>query len=252
MHAVDSFSKGWELYRGNFTDLLVLNALRFLAFIGFLAASLLMSLPFIVSGILMVIDSPDAALSIPSLLQVSSFFLSFLLVVAAAFILLLPLFLYPHLAGAVLAHSRKEGARWKESIALLRKSYHKLLLGTVVYWFIAAFLFTQSLFLSVGSLLPGLLMFLLAVYVSVRLTFWDVLALTGEAHPLTASWEITRGNFMQAFLFVLLANIIPQMCFLIPGLGFFICLLLVPWVAASKVVFVAGSMKGFNKNRRNG
>ena len=228
----ESFSKGWEVYKKNFYGLLVLNAIRLVALLGFALLAVLLFFLFLP-------DMPHITLG--GMVSVMFYGLSLL----ALFIVASPVFLYPHFAGSVLALSKRLKAEW--ALELLREKYFKLIIDTLIYWAVFLFLVVESLFLMMGSPFLGTLLFLVAVYVAVRLNFWDVLVFAGEEHPIMASWRLTEGRFWQSFLFVVVANITLQVLLFVPMLGFFLCFLAMPFITSSKAVFAT---KGFNKKRR--
>lgn len=228
----DSFSKGWEVYRKNFYGLLILNALRLVALLSLSLLAVLMFFLFL----------PDMpSMTIGGMVSLVFYGLSIL----ALFIVASPVLLYSHFAGSVLALSRR--LKVERALELLKEKYFKLIIDALIYWAVFLFLVVESLFLMLGSPFLGTLLLLVAVYVAVRLNFWDVLVFVGEEHPLMASWKLTEGRFWQSFLFVIVANITLQLLLFVPMLGFFLCFLAMPFVTSSKAVFAT---KGFNKKRR--
>ncbi len=228
----DSFSKGWEVYRKNFYGLLILNALRLVALLSLSLLAVLMFFLFL----------PDMpSMTIGGMVSLVFYGLSIL----ALFIVASPVLLYSHFAGSVLALSRR--LKVERALELLKEKYFKLIIDALIYWAVFLFLVVESLFLMLGSPFLGTLLLLVAVYVAVRLNFWDVLVFVGEEHPLMASWKLTEGRFWQSFLFVIVANITLQLLLFVPMLGFFLCFLAMPFITSSKAVFAT---KGFNKKRR--
>jgi uncharacterized membrane protein len=248
MQVGKAFSRGWDIYKKNFFELFLLNASRVFAMVAFVLVSVLLAIPLVVSGASQLIASPESLIVVPGMLESAAYLVSYFLVIAALAVLTSPLFLYPHLAGSVLALKKK--VKVEQAFKVMKSSYLKLLLDTMVYWAIVLFLFAESMFLMMASPLLGILLSTIAVYVSVRLTFWDTLIFMGEEHPLAASWKITKGKFWGASLFVLSANLILQLCLLVPSRGFPLCFLIAPFVTTSKAAFVSGMREGFNKKRR--
>lgn len=248
MSVLKAFQKGWGIYKKNLSALLLLNAFRIFAVISFTIAALLFSIPFVISGFSQFLVSPDVLLTTPGLMEAAAYFFSYIFALAALAFLVFPWFLYPHLAGAVIA--LKKPVKLEQAFKSVKNNYFKLMLDTLVYWSIVLFLMLQSMFLIIASPFLGVLLLIVTSYVSVRLTFWDTLIFMGEKQPLMASWNLTKKNFSESLFFVLVSNLVLQACLIIGNLGIVFCFLVTPLVATSKAVFVSSMRKGFNKKRR--
>lgn len=247
MKVLKAFNKGWELYKKNFSALLLLNALRVFAIIAFTLVAVILAIPFVISGLGPFVETPELLLTTPGLLEAAAYMVSYLIALAALSILVLPVFFYPHLAGSVVA--LRKPVKLESALSLLKTNYLRLVLDTVIYWAIVMFLTVESMFLLIAAPVLGVALFLVSTYVSVRLTFWDVLVFKGEKHPLMASWKLTKGKFWDSLAFVAAANLISMACFAFLNLGVVLCFFVAPLVTTSKAVFVSGMGKGFNKKR---
>ncbi|MBR9689564.1 MAG: hypothetical protein GOV01_01545 [Candidatus Altiarchaeota archaeon] len=237
MNLSETFAKGFELYKKNFVPLISLCLSRIFIVTLFAIVSIIILIPFMTSGASHLLASPDLVLDSLIATKYASYFIAYVVFLVFAFILLTPFFLFPHTAGAVLSLS-KRNIDMKKSFLLLKKHYAKLLINSLIYFLITAFLFIESVLLLVSSHFLGLVILVLTVYVSVRLSFWDIFTLMGKKDPLKASWDMTQNRFFIVFSFVLIANILVQLTTFFPFVGIIFGIFTIPYVVTSKAVFV--------------
>lgn len=241
MGVTEAFSEGWDTYKENFWELQVLNAARLAAVLGLVLLGVILMLPAALSGAGSLLSSPETMAVVPAALRLGTYLAGWGLLLAVVAVLALPLLSFPHLAGAVLARTDK--LRVEDAFGLLRDNYFKLLLDSLLYSAAVGFLFLEAVLFMLSAPLLGLLAFGLAVYVAVRLVFWDVLLLGGEEHPLRASWRLTAGRFWTSALFIFASNLVCGLTMLVPMLGPVLSFLCRPFTAAAKASFAASAGK---------
>jgi|GEM_PF-6570702 len=242
-----SFSKGFELFKKNFWTLISLcfSRLAFAMIIGILGVVLLA--PLMSSGISQIISNPGLVFESSSALQYGAYFVFYIFLLVGIVALAMPALAYPHLAGAVLATKKKKFS-FQNGLELLKKHYVILLVDGFIYSLLTLYLFIQSALLFLSYPLSGLLMFLASIYLTIRLAFWDILALKGEEHPLKASWKLTKKSFWAALGFIVLSNLLIEVTSLVPLVGLLFGILTIPFVSTSKAVFVS-ELSGKKRSR---
>ncbi len=234
-----SFSRGWELFRQNFLSLAIVSVVRSLLPLAALLAFLLSLLPLVLGGF-NVLSNPQLLSLVPSGYLGFAGAVATLAVVAAA--AALPFFLYLNLSAVVLAHRNRLSLRG--SFSLIKGEYATLLVDTFVYWAILGFLVLETSFLYLLHPVAGVLATVASAYVLVRISFWDVLAILGEQHPIRGSWALTEGKELDAFLFFLFF-LLAKASF--PSVLMPLLVVLLPFESAAKLFFVIEAKRKNNK-----
>lgn len=237
MCVTESFSKGFRLFKKNFLTLVSLCFLRLAVALGIGIVGVILLVPSLFSGLAQIFTSPNLLIESPLALPYVSYFFFYVLLMVGFIVVLMPLLAFPHVAGAVLS-TQKKHIDFKSSLELLKKYYLKLLVDGIIYAAITAYLFIQSVLLFLAYPFLGFVFFMVTLYISVKLAFWDILTLRGEKHPLRASWQLTSGKFWTALAFVSISNFLIHAVSFLPILGALFGILLIPFVSTAKAVFV--------------
>ncbi|MBR9680917.1 MAG: hypothetical protein GOU98_03785 [Candidatus Altiarchaeota archaeon] len=237
MCITSSFKRGFQLFKKNFWTLISLCFSRLAVALGIGVVGILLILPSMYAGLAQIFANPNLLLESPFALQYASYFFFYVLLMIGLFVVLMPLLAFPHVAGAVLS-TQKKNISFKSSFELLKEHYSKLLVDGIIYTAITTYLLLQSVFLFLAYPFLGFVFFMVALYISVKLAFWDILTLHGEKHPLRASWQLTSGQFWTALAFIGISNLLIQLVSLLPILGILLGIILIPFISTAKAVFV--------------
>ena len=235
MSISDAFSRGFETYRKNFWDLLILGLLKIALPVAFIAISLILVLP---------------VLGFSSWFQIVAYGVFYGLFVMAAAFMALPFFIYPIVSGSVTALKKKP--KIETAFKSIRDNYKKLLLDTVIYFSIIIFLLIESVALMFIHPVPGTIAIIATMYIAMRLYFWDILLFLGEKHPLRASWTLTgKQTFtVVGFLFISAAfAYFIGLLSIVPFFGPIIGLISMPFLVSSKAHFLIFLREGFKKSK---
>jgi len=231
----EAFSRGFETYKKHFLDLLILGFSKLVIPVAFIVASLILLLP---------------VLGLSNWFQVVAYGIGYVLFIVAAFFMALPFFIYPVVSGSVIA--LKKRPKIETVFVNIRDNYQKLLLDVVIYFSIVIFLLIESIAIMFVFPILGTVAFIAAIYVAMRLYFWDVLLFFGEKHPLRASWELTEGRAFTVLAFLTVSTVFAYflgLMSIVPFFGPMIGLSLIPFFVTSKVHFVKLLREGLKKSR---